>query len=694
MRQVTEASPSAQQSDIPNSEHPVRVGVEVGGTFTDLIVIAGDSVNLLKVPSTPDAPEGAVMNAVAAAGIDLRAVGEFIHGSTVATNTILERKGFRTAFVTTAGFRDILEIQRHDRRHIYDISYQKPRQVIAREDCFEVHERIDGKGRVVVPLNETDVIDRLAPQLAAGNYASIAICLLNAHENPTHEQRLADLLQGILRDLRITCSSQVIREFREYERASTTALSAYVQPVIDRYLGRLEDRLREQGFAGNLSIMQSSGGRIPVAGMRQCCISAFLSGPAAGVVGATRQAARSGITNLITFDMGGTSSDVCLVANSQPETAPQSEVDGLPIRYPMVDIVTIGAGGGSIVSVDEGGMLRVGPQSAGANPGPACYGKGGTLPTVTDAHVICGTLQPGTFLGGKMPLDRDAAWRVFEPLARALCMSVEDVADSALSLATANIVRAIQTVSTERGRDPRDFALMPFGGAGPLCSTAIADELGTDLVVVPPNPGVMSAYGLLAADYVLVDVQSFYGPVEDHVVASLREAVSSMIAAAHDNFCRLGTEGHVDFRVLLDMRFKGQAFELQLPLTETEALNLSAGELASRFRDLNASVFLNRAPGDRPVEFVSIRLISVRPNPQVPRLSWASTPGASAERVAVRRNGISHDCRQIYVNQIGTGDTITGPALIVSDTSSIYADAGWTVTRDAADNLLLRKVTE
>jgi N-methylhydantoinase A len=670
----------------------MRLGVEVGGTFTDLIAIQGGDVRLLKVPSTPSEPEKAVLNAIDALGVQLKDISEFVHGSTVATNTILERKGFRTAFVTTAGFRDILEIQRHDRRNIYDINYQKPEPVILREDCFEVVERLDGRGSVIIPLDESGVKTTLVELLRTREYVSVAVCLLNAYENPEHERRVAKLIRDALPDVRVTCSSDIIREFREYERASTTVLSAYVQPVIDRYLGRLEKGLADRGFAGSLSIMQSNGGRIPAEGMRRSCISAFLSGPAAGVVGAARQAARSGFDDLITFDMGGTSSDVCLIASGHVETSVQSEVDGLPIRYPMVDITTIGAGGGSIIWVDDGGMLRVGPRSAGANPGPACYGRGGTLPTVTDAHVVCGTLQPNTFLGGRMTLDPDAARAAFGALADKLNSTPDDVADSALSLAAANIVRAIQAVSTERGRDPRDFALMPFGGAGPLCATEIADELGIRRIVIPPNPGVISAFGLLAADHVMIDVASHQAVLHDDMIGGLRDQIDLMVAKGRSECESLGLIGEVVNKILLDMRFSGQAFELQVPFTLEEFFAMDAQGLNERFRETYNAVFMLRAPGARPVEIVAIRLVTSVPNNAVPHLRWASTVSRDRRSVQVRRHGVVHDCQEIVVDQLVVGEPLKGPALIVSDTSSIFAEPGWSVVRDEAENLVLSKV--
>ena len=395
----------------------MRVGVEVGGTFTDLVAVEGGRVVVTKVPSTPKSPDVGAFAALTASGIDLSRIEDLGHGSTVATNAVLERKGAAVAFVATAGFRDLLFMQRHDRRNIYDLFYAKPAPPVRRKDCFEAAERLNADGSVEKPLDEVAVRDGLIPSLKDGGYRAVAICLLNAYANPVHEKRLAALIAEALPGVLVTCSHQVAREFREFERASTTLLSAYVQPVIDGYLHRFESKLAESGFKGRFTVMQSNGGRLPAEAMRQSAITALYSGPAAGVVGATRQAARSGFKDLITFDMGGTSTDVCLVQDGRPSLASESEIDGLPIRTPVLDIVSVGAGGGSIAWVDDGGMLRVGPQSAGADPGPACYGKGGTEPAITDAHIVIGTIRPGAFLGGRMSLDGEAARRAFEPLA-------------------------------------------------------------------------------------------------------------------------------------------------------------------------------------------------------------------------------------------------------------------------------------
>jgi N-methylhydantoinase A len=533
----------------------MRVGVEVGGTFTDLIAIDGGEVRVAKVPSVPRSPEEGVFAALAAAGIPLGRVTDLVHGSTVATNAVLERKGALTAFITTAGFRDLLLIQRQDRPKVYQLVYQKPAPVVERRDVIEIEERVLADGSVAQALDEAAAELALRRALGARPYRAVAICLLHAYANPAHERALARLVKRNFPQLYVSCSSDISREFREYERASTTALSAYVQPIIDGYLGRFEQRLEREGFTGRFSIMQSNGGRLPAAAIRESAITALFSGPAGGVTGALRQVGASGYLNLVTFDMGGTSTDVCLVTGGKPIIAPETAVDGLPIRTPVVDIASVGAGGGSIVWRDTGGMLRVGPRSAGADPGPACYGRGGREPTLTDAHVIRGTLLPESFLGGRMRLDAEAARAAFAPLAAQFGMTLEAMADSAIRLADANVVRAIQLISTELGRDPRDYALAPFGGAGPLHAGRIAEELGIATIVVPQNAGVLSAYGLLASDFTQYETATRKVAVDGGAPAAVGQIFGELERRMQERFRAYGTQGEIAFTRTLQMRF-------------------------------------------------------------------------------------------------------------------------------------------
>ena len=669
----------------------MRVGVEVGGTFTDLVAVEGGKVVVTKVPSTPKSPDIGAFAALTASGIDLAGIEDLGHGSTVATNAVLERKGASVAFVATAGFRDLLFMQRHDRRNIYDLFYAKPAPPVRRKDCFEAPERLRADGTVEAPLDEAKVSAELIPALKDGGYRAVAICLLNVYANPEHEKQLAAMIGAALPGVLVTCSHQVAREFREFERASTTLLSAYVQPVIDGYLHRFESKLSESGFQGRFTVMQSNGGRLPADAMRQSAITALYSGPAAGVVGATRQAARSGFKDLITFDMGGTSTDVCLVQDGRPSLASETEIDGLPIRTPVLDIVSVGAGGGSIAWVDDGGMLRVGPQSAGADPGPACYGRGGTEPATTDAHVVIGTIRPAAFLGGRMTLDSDAAHRAFEPVAQRFGLSVEQAASSALQLADANIVRAIQLVSTERGRDPRDYALVPFGGAGPLHAARIAEELGISTIVVPPNAGVISAYGLVASDYTKFDAVTRKMKLDDAAAKEAGRIFDEMRQRLAAQFADMKLPGKLDYTHTLDMRFVGQAFEVGVEIPADRLGTLDAAYLAELFADAHHRTFMHGATLDRPVEIVTLRVGATLPIGGAPKLDREKLAARAPEQAKIFHGESWLDCARHTAEALTTGQRIVGPAVIEGHTATSWVPPGWSAELDSHDNLILRK---
>jgi N-methylhydantoinase A len=674
----------------------MRVGIEVGGTFTDLVAIDGGGrrVEVAKVPSTPRSPDIGAFAAIGAAGLAPVAITDLAHGSTVATNAILERRGAKIAFVTTRGFRDVPFLQRHDRRSIYDLRYRKPAPPVRRRDGFEVTERLDARGEVVLPLDEAEVRRELIPRLAEGRYEAVALCLLSAYASPVHEARVAALIAEALPGLRIAASHLVAPEFREYERASTTLLSAYVQPVIDGYLDRFEATLAEAGFRGRFSVMQSNGGRLPAAAMRRNAITALFSGPAAGVVGAIGQAKRSGRGDLITFDMGGTSTDVSLVQGGEPALAPETEVDGLPIRTPVLDIVSVGAGGGSLVWMDDGGMLRVGPRSAGADPGPACYGRGGTEPTVTDAHVVRGTIRPESFLGGAMRLDPEAAHRAFEGVAAKLGTDVRGAAAAAIRLAVANIVRAIQLVSTERGRDPRDYALLPFGGAGPLLAAEIAEELGIAEILVPPNPGVISALGLLSADWVKVYGATRRMPLDAAAPGALREAHAGFRAQAERDFAELGLDGALAFSLEVDMRFLGQAFEIPVPIEEEAMARLDAADLAERFTAAHRRVYLHGGEPGRRAEIVSLRFAVRRRLEALPEVRERAADIARPAETPIRTaDGRTLAAKLTDAAHLTPGQTVPGPALVEGYSSTIWVPEGWAARRDEAGNILMGRTS-
>jgi N-methylhydantoinase A len=669
----------------------MRVGVEVGGTFTDLVAIGPNGVSVTKVPSVPRSPDLGAINAIIESGIPFSAIEDLAHGSTVATNAVLERKGFPTAFVTTKGFRDILILERHGRHNIYDLEYQKPAPIVARAASFEVSERILADGAILTPLDLDGAERDLVPALAAGGFQAVAICLLNSYVNAEHERALRDLLAAKLPSLHVTISSEITREFREFERASTTTLSAYVQPVIDGYIARFSDRLGREGFKGRFSVMQSNGGRLPASGMRANAINALLSGPAAGVMGAVRQAARSGFKNLITLDIGGTSTDVCVVVDGKPQLTTSFSIDGLPVRVPLLDISTVGAGGGSIIWVDDGGMLRVGPQSAGADPGPACYGRGGTVPTLTDAHVIRQTVRPDAFLGGRMQLDVKAAAVALQPIADRFGLTIEAAADSAVRLANANIVRSIQLISTERGYDPRDYALVAFGGAGPLHAAPIAEELAITTIVVPPSAGVISAYGLIASDFVMFESLTRRERAGQEAADLVRSVFAEMKERATERAASLGLSGSLRLEFTADMRFVGQAFEVPVTFADTEIDGLTAEVVRQRFLDAHDRIYFFGKDSDKPVEFVSFRLGIILPLEELPLLKESSTGAVAEGRIRIFDNRQWHDGVLKSRSAMRPGTSIPGPALLEDPTSTLLVPTGWTASRDQADNTILTR---
>lgn len=670
----------------------MRIGVEVGGTFTDLVQYEGDDVVISKVPSVPSRPDEGVFAALMSTGTDISRLEELTHGSTVAVNAILERKGARLGFVTTRGFRDILLLQRHDRLRMFDLFYRKPEPVVSRVDMVEVDERILADGSVASGLDREAARQVLQAFLSERNLDAVAICLINAYANPAHELAVRDLLLEIEPNLFVTCSSEVGREFREYERASTTTLAAYVQPTVNRYLGRLESRLTDGGFRGRLDIMQSNGGRLPVEGIRRNALVTLFSGPSAGVVGAIEQVASPDLRNLITLDVGGTSADVCVITDGRPEMINETSIDGLPVHVPVIDIVTVGAGGGSVLWADEGGMLRVGPDSAGADPGPISYGRGGTRPTLTDAQLVRGALPADALLAGSMKLDFQPASAALAALGERFGMSPEALSESAVRIANANMIAAIKAVSTERGRDPRDYALVAFGGAGPLHATELADELGIATVVIPPYPGVMSAYGLLAAGYHVSDALTRWTPVDAAAADTVREVHDALVANARERLRTLGIAGEIETDFSIDMRFTGQAFDIRVPLASEEIPLLDVAGIRRRFHERHHQLYQHGLEDrGKRIEIVAFRLETRRPQSGVPhlRLPRGEAPATRAGRVFL--DGGWHECPILARESLVAGADHAGPCIIEDRTSTTLVGARWRVGVDDRDNLILRR---
>ena len=673
----------------------MRVGIEVGGTFTDLVMSDGKNIKTAKVPSTPASPDEGAMLAIKAAGLKLDEISELIHGSTVATNAVLERKGGRVCFFVTQGTKDLLLIQRHDRRAIYDLQYQKPSPVVPRHHTYEINERIAADGKIVTDLDSEVTSNLVKDILEQENFDSVAICFLHSYLNPIHERALSDIISALYPEMPITCSCDVAREFREYERASTTTLAAYVQPVVAGYINRFSEELARRGFQGKFSIMQSNGGRMPAAAITKNAITALFSGPAAGVVGAIRGKGSTPYTDIITLDMGGTSTDVALVSNDQAELTPMTMIDGLPVKTPVVDIVTVGAGGGSIAWVDDGGLLRVGPQSAGATPGPACYGRGGKLPTVTDAHLVRGTLQANSFLGGKMSVDLAAASHVIGEIAKKFNVELAEMADNIIRVAEANIVRAIQQVSTERGSDPREFALVPYGGAGPLHAARVAEDLNIDTVVVPPNAGVLSASGLLLSDYVHYRSQTKRLLLNEKNLNSIKSYINSLTTEAKEYLMKLGIQTNKKIETSLEMRYVGQAFEVPVKLTETDVRNISLTLLQKRFTGAHHKIFEFSKPEGDPVEIISIRVGAGEKTPEfaVQHDNEDIDIDPNISKVDIVERGILSETSTLSRTDL-TGRTVSGPVLVRDENSTVYVPFGWQVRLDDFYNIVLKRGSE
>lgn len=650
------------------------LGVDVGGTFTDCVLVYGGELFRAKVATTLDQSAGVLAAArivLERAGIGPEVVSYFAHGMTTATNALLERKGARTAAVTTAGFRDILEIGRQDRARLYDLCPQRPQTLVPRENRFTIAERVTPHGVEQAPA--AGDLEQLVTALKAVHPEAIAVCLLFSFLDPGHEELLAEMLGRELPGVHVSLSSKVLPQFREYERFSTTAVDAYLTPVVERYLAALGERVSAAGLPEPV-IMQSNGGVIPLGLAAASAAPLLLSGPAAGVVGAAYGGERSNATDLIAFDMGGTSTDVTLIRGGEATVTGGSEVGGLPVALPMVDIHTIGAGGGSIAWIDAGGALRVGPQSAGATPGPACYGNGGSESTVTDANLVLGYLDGSLGGPGGIELDIDAARTAVGTLAAVLGIALEEAAIGIRRVANAEMVKALRVISVERGHDPRGFVLMAFGGAGPMHGTDLAVALGMDRVLVPDGCGVLSALGMVVGDERRDWVKTVNAP-EDWDTEFIMAAFLRFEADIGD-----GLPGAAIVRQA-DLRYRGQSHELTVacPVLERE-------QIIESFAAAHEQAFGYTAAGEA-VELVNIRLTALRPlAPPV-----LAPPAAGAGQPVVRWAYFGDKWLEaaVWWRAELPAEAVDGPAVIEEGESTTVVPPGWRARPDAAGNLWL-----
>jgi N-methylhydantoinase A len=684
----------------------LRVASDVGGTFTDSIAFDTQSARfeVSKVPTTPvNRAEGTVaglvqaISALDATGKDVTYVG---HGMTTATNAIIQRTGARVAFITNEGFRDMLEIGRQNRPRLYDHRVVRTPPIAPRELRFTVRGRLDETGREVTPLDEL-AFDAIADAISAAKVEAVAVCFLHSYANPVHERIAGERLRALLPDTHICLSTELAREFREYERSSTTALNAYLVPIMDAYLGSLESLLRAQdgpmAIAPDVPIMvmEASGGLMTLASARAKPVHTVLSGPAGGVVSAARIAAQAGYNDIITMDMGGTSTDISLIIGGEPQVTTQATLEGMPIRIPVVDINAIGAGGGSIASVDEGGALRVGPMSAEAIPGPACYGHGGTQPTVTDANLVLGRLAASTALGGTMTLDIDAARAVVQAsVAAPLDLDITAAAAGVVRVANANMERGIRVVSVERGHDPRGLTLVPFGGAGPLHAVEVAESLGMPRVLVPPAPGILCAMGMLMSDLRhdlvatrLLELESLDAATAINLWQPLVDEATAML----ENDRVPDRDRVID--CFADVRYVGQSFELSLLIGEPASLDVVA--LTSAFHTAHLRKF-GHADVAAPVELVNLRVRAIGKRPPFDLPEIEKGDGELAHDAVVNRRPVWFeadnayaDTRVIWREALRAGDTFDGPAIIEEISSTTVVRPQDSVTVDNIGNLVI-----
>lgn len=668
------------------------VGVDVGGTFTDFYLLNAATLDVFvhKLPSTPDDPSRAILAGLAAlgesCGLDSGEVARFAHGTTVATNALIERSGGKVAMITTAGFRDLIEIGRQVRPKIYDLKADAPAPVVPRQLRFEVRERVGSRGEVVTVLDEAQ-IEAVVDAVAASGADCCAVCLLFSFLNPEHERRIGRALRTRMPDLHISLSCEVQPEFREYERFSTTVLNAYLQPKVSRYMARLAEALESRAGNAAIGISQSAGGLMAIERAGELPIRTALSGPAAGVVGAVAVAARSGEVDLITLDIGGTSTDVCLIENGAAAMTYGRDIAEFPVRLPSIDINTVGAGGGSIAHVGPDGLLKVGPASAGAVPGPACYGRGGTLPTVSDANTLLGRL-PQTLVGGGMRLDREASERVIAPLAEALGLGLQETALGIVRICVSNMVRAIRAISVERGYDPRDFTLMPFGGAGGLHAADVAEELSIRRILVPLSPGILCAEGVAMSDV----QESFVATCRvglDGALSTVAEAVRRLDGQARAWNAASAAAGRLSLSTTLDMRYVGQNYELSVPLDVSDHLPPVA-LLRERFLATHQAKYGHCDPA-AAIEIVNVRMKArlIEEGRAAPRLK---TAGTALERATVSAwFEASAPVEAVVVDRstLEPGARLAGPAIITQFDSTTVVPPRWSAEVDAARNIIM-----
>lgn len=666
-----------------------HVSADIGGTFTDIVVQPSDApVYVGKVPTTPENPARGVINGIKDLVPDLSSVEFFVHGTTVGLNAFLERRGERVLLITTAGARDSYTIARGNRHTLYELRYAKPKQLVPRRDVHEVRGRLAWDGNVLEPLNHED-FEPIIDKVRSEGIEAVAVCLLHAYAYPEHEIEARDILAKGLPGVSISLSHEIAREWREYERASSAVMNAYVAPVVERYLSSLQEQLHDMSMSAPVHIMQSSGGVTTAESARKKPVFTLLSGPVGGTIAGTALAESAKRPNLLCVDMGGTSFDLSLVVDGQASTTLETELEGLPLLMSIVDIHTIGTGGGSIAWMDKGAM-RVGPHSAGSIPGPACYGRGGTEPTVTDANLFLGRLGAKSLLGGDMSLDEEAASKAIERLAPEAKLTATAFAEGILAISNAAMADAMRTITVSQGVDPREFTLVAFGGAGPMAAAFLAEELDIREVLIPRFPGTFSAWGMLQTDLRHDFTMSFYRSVEATDVKELEASYNELEAEGKESVLAEGiAEKDIFYQRSADMRYTGQEYTINVPVAD----KIDIPQVIENFHDAHRRRYGHSSPG-APVEFVNVRVAAIGAVTKFSSPTAIDTTDHDTvilgERDAIF-DGVAHKTPVVARDRLGTDYTIDGPVIIEEQSATTIVPPGWQVNVDEHGNILLHR---
>ncbi|WP_027091556.1 hydantoinase/oxoprolinase family protein [Cohnella thermotolerans] len=677
--------------------HSWRLGIDIGGTFTDLTVLDEQSGTLIgiKTPTVPSDPAQGIANGLALLrqrGIEPKDIRYFVHGTTIGLNTLLQRRGESIALIVTEGFRDLLSLQRLRLPIPYDFRSRLPEPLIPRERVFTVKERLRHDGSVHTPL-DMDSLDEAIRAAAASGAGGVVVCFLHSYKNPVHEQQAVARIRELAPELGVSASAELWPQMREYERAAMTAVNLYIQPNVRRYFETLQERLQEEGVRAQPFITQSNGGIMDIGTAADAPVRTLFSGPAAGVIGAVQVARSADVSNVITFDMGGTSADISIIESGQPTFTQMNHLAGMPIMLPSVSIYSVGAGGGSYAWIDNGGLLKVGPESVGSSPGPACYGKGDRA-ALTDAYLLCGYLNPDRFAAGNVRLYPERSAQAIAPIAEHLGTDARGAADRMIQVAVANMYAELSAVMEQHGFDPREFSLLAFGGGGPVTANFLAEEIQAQSVLVPPSPGTLCALGALTADFAYDAVLSLQKRFEEVTMDALVHEYDRLAKQARMWLTDQQVSGLEDstLHYSMDARYAGQAFEIELPLDKSMLEDRTGERIVTAFHELHRRQY-GHSDAAAVLELINlrVRLVGHTLKPAI-----ASVPDAQGEikptcTRRIRYGGQEHMANVYVRSEMHAGHTIEGPAIVEQDDTTVLVLDGWYGTVDRAGNLILKR---